>query len=131
VKARDDERRRTDTMPRRGSTSWSFLSTAAVKAVNLKAEGGVIDSLEFFNVGAAPVYVRLYDTVTAPTTADGASIIWRGVVPGSSSGAGVVVRWPKGLGFDNGLGIRVTGGGGETDATALNAGEVRGNVAYS
>ena len=113
-----------------GLSTYTFLSTAAVQAAAIKASAGQVYSMEFFNTGATPMYVRLYNMTTTPGTGDGASILWRGVIPGSTAGAGFVKNWDKGIAFGTGIGIRVTGAVGSTDATALAANVISGNVEY-
>lgn len=109
---------------------WSFISTAAVQASLIKSGPGVVTGLQFFNVGAAAVYVRLYDTASAPAAASTHLIRWRGVVPGATTGAGFVVALPAPVKFTAGIGIRVTAAIADNDNTALSANEVVGNVQY-
>lgn len=115
-----------------GVSNSSFLSTAAVQSTAVKASAGQVYSIEFFNVGTSPVYVRLYNQATAPGSGDTANIIWRGVIPADSSGlgAGLVKAWEKGLAFSTGIGMRVTAAVADNDATSLSANTVLGNVSY-
>lgn len=71
-----------------GCSAYSFLSTAAVQSASIKNSPGQVYSLAFFNNSATIAYVRLYNQTTAPATTDSANIIWRGLVPGNTSGAG-------------------------------------------
>lgn len=112
-----------------GSSVSSFLSTAAVQATNVKASAGTIYSLEFFNTGTTPVFLRLYDKATAPLTSD--TPIWRGAVPGNAGGAGFVVRFGVGLKTTTGIGFRCTGAVADNDATILVANGVLGNVEFA
>ena len=113
-----------------GVASNSFLSTAAVQATAVKASPGQVYSIEFFNTGATPVFVRLYNQTTTPASTDGANIIWRGTVPGNAAGAGVVKAWPQGLVFSTGIGMRCTNLVADNDNTSLAANAVMGNVCY-
>lgn len=113
-----------------GLSVSSFLSTAAVQSTSIKGSAGQVYALEFFNIGATPMYVRLYNMNTAPGSGDNANIIWRGVIPGNTAGAGVVKSWNGGLEFTTGIGMRCTGLIGDTDNTALAANTVIGNVDY-
>jgi hypothetical protein len=108
----------------------SFLSTAAVQSTAVKASPGQVYAIEFFNIGATPMYVRLYNQTGAPAGGDNANILWRGVIPGNTAGAGFVKTWDKGLAFSSGIGMRCTGAIGDTDTTALAANTVIGNVCY-
>ncbi len=111
-----------------GTTPYSFLSAAAVQAAAIKASAGQVYGLRFFNKGAAPVYVRLYNQTTTPGTGD--TPVYRCLVPGNTSGGGFVDTIPPGVVFGTGIGIRVTGAIADNDATALAANEVLGNVLY-
>lgn len=113
-----------------GLSSYSFLSTAAVQTQAVKASPGQVYSMEFFNNGAAAVYVRLYNQTGAPASTDGANIIWRGLVPGNTAGAGFVKSWEKGLKFTTGIGVRVTGAVADNDTTVLAANGILGNVEF-
>lgn len=110
------------------SLPYAFLSTAAVQAANIKATAGQVYGLHFFNLNAAAVYVRLYNLATSPITTD--TPVYRAIVPGNTAGAGFVVALPPGIAFGTGIGIRVTGGIADADATALAANTVIGNVFY-
>lgn len=113
-----------------GCSSYSFLSTAAVQAASIKSSPGQVYSLAFFNTSATIAYVRLYNQTTSPATTDNANIIWRGLVPGNTSGAGFTHEISNGIQFTTGIGIRVTAAVADTDATALAANVVLGNVKY-
>jgi hypothetical protein len=113
-----------------GLSVSSFLSTAAVQSTAVKASAGQVYAIEFFNIGATPVYVRLYNQTAAPGAGDGANILWRGIVPGNTAGAGFVKTWDKGLAFGTGIGMRVSAGIADNDATNLVANQIVGNVDY-
>ncbi len=113
-----------------GNSTYSFLSTAAVQAAAIKASAGQFYGLHFFNLGAAAVYVRIYNKATSPLTSD--TPIWRGVVPGNAAGAGFVIPVTGGgVACSLGIGIRVTGAVADNDATALSANAVIGNVIFT
>lgn len=112
-----------------GLSTYTFLSTAAVQAVSIKASAGQFYGLTFFNTGAAAVFVRLYNLATAPATTD--VPIWRGIVPGNTAGAGFVVVTPAGVACSVGIGLRVTAAVADADATALAANGVIGNVLFA
>lgn len=119
----------TDTAATTGGLSiYAFLSTAAVQAAAIKASAGQVYSLQFFNKGAAAVYVRLYNQTGSPGTGD--TPVWRGIIPGNTAGAGFVLNIDKGVAFSTGIGIRVSGAIADNDATVLAANEVIGNVLY-
>ncbi len=113
-----------------GLSTTSFISTAAVQTTQIKGSAGQIYAIEFFNVGAAAVYVRLYNQTGAPASTDGANIIWRGMVPGNTAGSGFVKSWPQGIACGTGIGWRVTGAVADNDTTVLAANQVFGNIEY-
>lgn len=111
-----------------GLSTYSFLSTGAVQSVNVKASAGQLYSLEFFNTGAAAVYVRIYNKASTASTSD--TPVLRFTIPGNAAGAGFVKSWDKGIAFATGISVRVTAAVADNDATALNANEVIGNLEY-
>ena len=113
-----------------GCSNYSAISTAAVLTAEIKASAGQIYSVEIFNVNAAAKYVRLYNQTGAPASTDAANIIWRGIIPGNTAGAGFVVSWPKGKACATGIGIRASGAIADNDTTALAANELFFNVSY-
>lgn len=113
-----------------GCSVSSFLSTAAVQSTAIKASAGQVYSVQFFNLNAAARYVRLYNQTTAPATTDTANIVWRGMIPGNTAGAGFVAEFPNGLAFSTGIGMRVTAAVADNDGTALAANEIMGNVSF-
>jgi hypothetical protein len=113
-----------------GESSYSFLSTAAVQAAEIKGSAGTVYSMQFFNKNAAAMYVRLYNQTGAPASGDTANIVWRGMIPGNTAGTGYVVQFPKGKAFATGIGIRVSGAIADNDTTVLGANEVMGNVGF-
>lgn len=113
-----------------GESSLSALSTAAVYTAEVKGSAGQIYGVEIFNKGAAAVYARLYNQTGAPGSGDAANIIWRGIVPGSTTGSGFVKGWPNGKICSTGIGIRVSGAIADNDTTVLAANEVTINVGY-
>lgn len=113
-----------------GASPYSFLSTTTVQAAAIKASAGQVYNLAFFSTDTGTNYVRLYDQAASPASTDDATIKWRGTIPGNSDGSGFVTSFPLGLTFASGIGIRVSAGSADTDATVLAANEIRGNVGY-
>lgn len=113
-----------------GESNYSFLSTAAVLAAEIKGSAGQVYDIECFNRGANEVFMRLYNQTGAPGSGDTANIVWRGFIPGNAAGAGYVIPIPKGRVFSTGVGIRVTGDVADNDNTALAANEVACNIGY-
>ena len=114
------------------SSSYTFLSTAAVQAASIKASAGIVWDITCFNIGADASYIRLYNQSTSPGSGDGANILWQGVIPPLSStvAGGFVITFANGHNFSTGIGIRVTEGIASTDTTALNNAQVTCSVGY-
>lgn len=115
-----------------GADPYSFLTTTAAVStgVPVKASAGQVYTVDMFNTSSTPVYVRLYNQTTTPASTDDANIKWRGIVPGSTAGAGFVKAWPLGLAFGTGIGIRWSAGIADTDTTVLTSSPTYGNVGY-
>lgn len=113
-----------------GADSYSIISTATVLAAQIKGAAGTIYSIQCFNIDAAPIYVRLYNQTGAPASTDGANIIWRGLIPGNTTGAGFGVTFPKGRICSAGIGIRATTGIADNNTGALTADKCLFNVGY-
>lgn len=113
-----------------GADSYSILSSAAVISAEIKASAGNIFSVSGFNNAAGIAYVRIYNQTGAPGTGDAANIIWRGMIPGNTAGAGFSVTFAKGRACGTGIGVRVTGAVADNDGTALAANQVMLNVGY-
>ncbi len=111
-----------------GLSVYSFLSTAAVQAANIKNAAGQVYALHFFNNTATIAYVRLYNQTASPGTGD--TVFYRALIPASTSGTGFVVALPPGIAFSTGIGIRVTAAAADNDATVLAANAIVGNVLY-
>ena len=110
-----------------GCSIYSFLSTAAVQAAQIKGSAGKVYGLQFFNNSATICYVRLYNETGTPGTGD--TPFYRGLIPANStSGSGFVVAFPNGVTCGTGIGIRVTAAVADNDATALAANAILGNV---
>ena len=104
-----------------GATAFSYLAAASANqdSTVIKASAGQVYGWQLFNTSAASRYVKVYDKVTAPTSAD--TPIKRYFLP---AGGGVVIPAPSGVVFTNGLAFRITAGVADTDATAVTANDV-------
>ncbi len=113
-----------------GSSNYTALSTAAVLTAEIKSSAGKVFGIQCFNTNAAARYVRLYNQTGAPASTDTANVVWQGIIPGATTGAGFVVQFPKGKQFTTGIGIRATTGIAHNDTGALAANELTFNVDY-
>lgn len=114
-----------------GTSNYTALSTAAVLTAQIKGSAGKVFSIECYNINAAARYVRLYDQTGAPASTDTANVVWQGIIPGATTGAGFTVTWPMGKQFATGIGIRATTGIAHNSTGALAADELTFNVSYA
>lgn len=112
-----------------GTSMSSSISTAAVLSAVVKASPGKVFAITCMNINAAARFVRIYNMTTAPASTDGANILWRGIIPGSTTGAGFTI-YLKGLQCTTGIGIRASTGIADNDTGALAANELVFNVEY-
>lgn len=113
-----------------GTSAYNAISAAAVLSAVIKASPGKVFGIQVFNVNAAARFVRLYNQTGAPGTGDTANILWRGIIPGATTGAGFVIPL-KGMQFSTGIGIRASAAVADNDATVLAANELFFNVEYA
>lgn len=90
------------------------LQNTGVVVTGAKAQ---LHSWEVFNSDTEPLYVKLYDKATQPTSGDTPIRVWE-VMPGNAPFQGGVVN---GIAFANGIGIRCTKGRAHADNTAPTA----------
>lgn len=76
--------------------------------------------VECFNNSATIGYLHLYNLSSAPTA--GSSLVFdRILVPGNTSGAGVITTTDMGVPFGTGIGYTFTGGIADSDTTAISS----------
>lgn len=114
-----------------GATWHSLISAASTNATNVKASAGTVYGLSVTNINAAVRYIRFYNLSSAPTCSSATGIAGRFAIPASATGAGQVVPIPPfGIAFSTGIGYCLTTGSGDTDNTAVAAGDLIVNVFY-
>jgi hypothetical protein len=102
------------------------VATADTNAVNVKASAGRFYGLSFYNASAAAKYVKLHNTAGTPTAGTGV-IRTFGIAPNASRD----VFLPIGHFFATGIGMSITGAAADADTTALQAGDVVGEVWFA
>ena len=83
-------------------------------------------------IGSSPAYLKIYDKVTAPVCGTDTPI-QTFMIPAASTaanGAGSNLPFPGGIQILNGLGICVTGGIADNDATVVGAASYVVNIVY-
>jgi hypothetical protein len=107
--------------PLQGTIPSHYLSSASTNSTLVKAAAGLIIDGVAQNTGASTVYLKLYDTATAPTCGSGTPVATLAVPNG---GAPVKFGTPLGLGFVNGIGFCITGAIADADTTSAVVGAV-------
>jgi len=105
------------------------ISTADTNTAVVKASAGQLYGWYLTNVGATPVYLKIYDKATAPTLASDTPVLTL-LIPGDSAGAGANAEFTNGITFENGISIAITGAVADNDETAIAADEVVTNLLY-
>jgi hypothetical protein len=113
-----------------GSTMHSTLCANSNNATNIKNSTGKIFGITVSNIGATPVYLKLYNKASAPAPAtDNALIVKRIMIPGNTTGAGNNIPVPSvGLDFSTGISYAVVTGISDTNNGSVNASEVIINI---
>lgn len=105
---------------------YHLLSAATTNATSLKSTTGVLYGYSLSNTNASARYFRLYDLAAAPTV--GTSTIKHTVqVPANAT---LIRVYPNGLHFTNGIAFSATGAMGDTDTTAIGAGDLSIDLDY-
>jgi len=123
-------------IPTAGTTGAATISSAIAPAtpagVNLKASAGTVYSLQATTIQSTPVYVKLYNSASAPTCGSGTPVA-RFMVPAASTaanGAGTNIQFPVGAAFGTGIGYCVTGALADNDTTAITASNTLVNIEW-
>jgi hypothetical protein len=100
-------------------TAYGLTTAATTNAASIKTSAGNVTEISISNLTAATIYVKLYNSATAPTAGAGTP---RTVIP-VAAGATINIDYgPLGKRFETGIGITVTANAVITDATAVGAG---------
>ena len=111
-----------------GLSKFHLVGAATTNATNVKASAGQVYSITAFNVAATPAYLKFHNTAGTPTAGSGVTDTF--LIPGNTSGAGIVLNVDKGIAFGTGIGISITGGIADADTTAIGASNVVVNIYY-
>jgi hypothetical protein len=119
-----------DTPATSGGTSSSKVgpSAASNNATSVKASAGQVYGYEFFNIGTAWRYVKLYNKASAPAPATDNALLLR--VIGIPPGGGVTRTIEKGQPFSTGIAYAIVNGITDTDNVSIGANEVIGTLDY-
>lgn len=107
-----------------GATNLHFFSvTGTPTATAIKASAGTLYGVQAINTGAAPVYVKLYNTASGSVTVGTTVPLITIPVPTvATTGAGVVIPFPVGVVFGTAISYAITNVAADNDATAVAVG---------
>lgn len=116
------------------ATPWSEVVPANTTGVEISAAARAVFGVTGSTNGAAPLYVKIYDTATAPTCGSGTPVL-RFEIPIASTnanggGSNVPPLAAGGIALTNGLGVCVTAGIADADTTAPAAGVALVNLGW-
>lgn len=114
-----------------GATPYKYIAAASANQDSqvVKNSAGSLFAIVVVNVNASLRYLKIYDKSSGPTSSD--TPVLSIPVPASVTGAGVSfpLGWP-GIAFSNGIGIRMTTGMADADASAVTANDMLVNLIY-
>lgn len=103
-----------------------FVAAGSTNAANIKASAGRVLGWHLANTTAAWRFLKLHNTAGTPTA--GAAVVQTiGIPPNGIAQAAI----PAGLGFATGIGRSCVTGAADTDATAVTANDVVGDIFFA
>ena len=108
-------------------TAFILNSAATTNATSVKASAGTIYSITISNVGAAAVFVKIYNLATTPTV--GTSTIAL-TIPVAASGVANIQFAATGMRFGTGIALATTNLVADTDTTVVAAGQIKVLMSY-
>ena len=109
-----------------GTSVNKLVTAATTNAAVIKATAARVYGYHYTNNTAATKYVRLYNKATAPTVGTDSPAVVIPIAPNAS----VLVDHTIPITFATGLGISVTGGFADNDATVTAVGDVVGHLLW-
>lgn len=107
-------------IPADGVSECAIVSAASTNATNCKASAGNFVGLEVYNTTTTVYYLRLYNTVGAPTCSSATGFIRSIPVPPAAAAGqvgGAIVPIGPGVAYGTGVAFCLTGGSSSTDNT--------------
>lgn len=116
-----------------GASSFSEIVPANTTGVSVKASAGTLYYLNLANIGSTVLWVKLYDTATAPTCGSGTPVrrLMLPIASTAANGAGNNIDFgPVGVAFSSGIGMCVTAGIADADTTSPTANVATVGISY-
>jgi hypothetical protein len=99
-----------------GATPFHHQSAANTNPTSVLARRGKLEQVIAINTTATIYYLKFYDKASPPVVGTD-SVAFMVPIPGATGGAGVVIAFPNGVEFTNGIAFALTGGILDNDAT--------------
>lgn len=112
-----------------GLSISSAIMASGTNATSVKASAGQLYSAQVTNNSANIGYLKFYNTAGTPTAGSGTPVL-RIMVPGNSSGSGIVFQAVTGIAFGTGIGYTFTGAIADNDTTSVAANAFIVNLEY-
>lgn len=109
------------------TTAATLSSAATTNATSVKAAAGNLYSVTASNVGAAAVFLKLFNLATAPTPGTSVPFL---TIPIAPSGIANVQFGAQGIRMSIGIGFTITNLVTDADTTAIAAAQVKVAIAY-
>ncbi len=101
-----------------GLSMYTANVTASDNHANIKNSAGQVYNISAYNNNAAANYIRLYNAASGFNACNSATnLVWSGIIPGATTGAGFNLDIANGVAFSTGISICVSGAFGNTDTT--------------
>ena len=122
----------TDTPATSGGLSYTHITAAGSNnKTQVKGSAGQLYAIHAVNLTATAKYIKVFDKTSANVTAGTTSADYQFPIPANSTtGAGFVFNFDKGVAHANGITVMLTGGVSLTDNTALSANDVVATFFY-
>jgi hypothetical protein len=108
------------------SLIYHKVAASGTNAANIKATAGIVTGGVVFNDTEYPIYVKLFNKASAPTLGTDTPVQTIGVQAGETAPIDI----PGGLTYAAGIGIAITKGILDSDATAVAAGDCVVDIFY-
>ena len=104
-----------------------YASLATTNGRSVKGSGANVYSITASNLAAAAKFLKLYNKASAPTVGTDVPVM---TIPVPAGGSVSLELGAIGIRFTSGLAMAITGASGDTDTTAVAAGDVRTAISY-
>ena len=108
-------------------TAFSLSSAATTNATSVKATAGTVFQVAASNVGAAAVFLKLFNLATAPTVGTSVPFL---TIPIAPSGVVSIPFGELGMRFTTGIAFSITNLVADADATVIAAAQVKVAISY-